>query len=228
MNEAKQSYSQSGEDLIIDFIFDTLKIDSRRYLDVGAHDPTYLSNTYLFYAQGHTGVCVEPDPDLCDKFAEVRPKDKTLNVGIGGSKEQKVPFYLMDPSTLNTFSKKEADLYQKYYPWTKIRKVTKVNLVDINGVIKKHFKQGLDILSVDTEGMDMTIIQSIDFEHYQPTVICVETAVYTGEHSLSKNKELVDFLREKGYFVYADTFVNTIFVNYRKWQQNKGADLEGF
>ncbi|MFM6249337.1 MAG: hypothetical protein ACKPEQ_09345, partial [Dolichospermum sp.] len=56
------SYSQCGEDLIINFIFNNLGIINPSYLDIGAHHPTYLSNTYSFYRKGCQGVCVEPDP----------------------------------------------------------------------------------------------------------------------------------------------------------------------
>jgi hypothetical protein len=63
-SDRKVSYSQSGEDVIVDFIFQILKIQKPSYLDVGAHHPSYLSNTYLFYQKGCQGVCIEPDPVL--------------------------------------------------------------------------------------------------------------------------------------------------------------------
>ena len=45
---SRRSYAQCGEDLIIDFLFATLKVPKVRYLDLGAHHPTYFSNTYFF------------------------------------------------------------------------------------------------------------------------------------------------------------------------------------
>jgi hypothetical protein len=135
---------------------------------------------------------------------------------------------LLDPSTLNTFSEKEVALYQEHYPWVKVRDTIKVNLFDVNNILKQHFKNGVDLVSVDTEGMDFEIIKGIDFGTYKPTVICVETAVYTKGHALKKNSEIVDYLRDKGYFVYADTFVNTIFVDYETWKKTNGTQLEGF
>lgn len=224
----KMSFSQSGEDHIIDFIFDTVQVVSRRFLDIGAHDATYLSNTYYFYEKGFTGVCVEPDPVLCKAIKAARPKDTCLAVGIGNGSLKRAPFYIMDPPTLNTFSKKEASIYQKFYPWSKIVKKTSVRLVDINSIIRKYFKQGLDILSVDTEGMDLEIIKSIDFTNHKPRVICVETAIYSDKRTLSKNHKLIHHLLLNGYFVYADTFVNTIFVNDAFWKENNGPVLEGF
>jgi hypothetical protein len=54
-NDGKISYAQCGEDLIVDFVFSGLKPPSISYLDIGAHHPTHLSNTYLFYRRGFAG-----------------------------------------------------------------------------------------------------------------------------------------------------------------------------
>jgi FkbM family methyltransferase len=228
MDKSKRSYSQSGEDIIIDFIFDTLEHKTRRYLDVGAHDPIALSNTYYFYKQGHYGVFVEPDPDLYKNFKRHRPEDKGLNVGVGSGEDRKESFYLMEPSTLNTFSKHESEVYQQFYSWVKVRGVKKIKLIDINKIFLKYFRSGIDLLSVDTEGMDFEIIQSIDFESYRPVVVCVETAVYVNKNTLRKHTEIIDLLKKRGYFVYADTFVNTIFVDRKKWEEAGRAKLEDF
>lgn len=228
MNKQKVSYAQSGEDIVIEFIFDTLQTPVNSYLDIGAHHATYLSNSYYFYKKGVVGVCVEPDPVLCEAIKQVRPNDICLQVGIGSGARKKAPFYIMDPPTLNTFSKKEAETYEQYYPWTKIVKETSIKLVSVNTILGKYFNKGLDILSVDTEGMDLEIIKNIDFNKYHPRVICVETATYTGKHSLSKNKELISYLLARDYFVYADTFVNTIFIERAFWKDHGGAELEDF
>jgi hypothetical protein len=58
----RTSYSQCGEDLIVRCVFDFMKIPSPTYLDIGAHHPQHLSNTFLFYQQGAHGVNIEPDP----------------------------------------------------------------------------------------------------------------------------------------------------------------------
>ena len=41
------SYSQCGEDLIVQQLFTVVGIDEVHYLDVGAHHPSYLSDTYF-------------------------------------------------------------------------------------------------------------------------------------------------------------------------------------
>jgi hypothetical protein len=58
----KVSYSQCGEDIIINFILTCLKIDKPTYMDIGAHHPFRFSNTALFYEAGCHGINIEPDP----------------------------------------------------------------------------------------------------------------------------------------------------------------------
>ena len=60
-----KSFSQFGEDLIIDNALDILKEKNISYLDIGANHPYFLSNSYYFYRKGANGTLVEPDPFLC-------------------------------------------------------------------------------------------------------------------------------------------------------------------
>src|ERR1035438_1460830 len=76
----KTSYSQCGEDLIIRYVFDVLKIPCPVYLDIGAHHPRFLSNTFLFYQQGAHGINIEPDPTLFAAFPKQRNRDTNLNI----------------------------------------------------------------------------------------------------------------------------------------------------
>ena len=124
------SYAQCGEDLIVDYVLAVLDVGKVSYLDIGAHHPRYLSNTYYFYRQGGRGVCVEPDPNALRAFKQVRPRDIRLPVGIGN-----VPgtadLFLMTTSTLNTFSREEAERYQAYGT-EQIERVIPVEIKTVN------------------------------------------------------------------------------------------------
>lgn len=214
----KKSYSQSGEDLIIKFIFDTIGVLQPSYIDIGAHDPFYLSNTALFYETGSTGVSVEPDPYLFKKIKKKRKRDINLNLGIGLENCDQ-DFYIMNVPTLNTFSKIEAEraLTQGDYS---IDKVITVPVKSLKCIIDQHCKGFFpDFLSVDVEGIDELIIKSIDFESNSPKVICVETISFSNNGEGVKDNNLIKFIESKGYLLYADTFINTIFVKKDLWHK---------
>lgn len=212
----KISYAQCGEDLILQQLFTVLGIADVVYLDVGAHHPTYLSNTYFFYDSGGHGVCVEPDPALFAEFAKQRPRDVNVNCGVGIASGA-ADFYIMSTSTLNTFSKVEAERYQSY-GMQRIVKTIKVELKTINEIIAKNFKKCPNLVSLDIEGMDFLILQNFDFEKYRPEVFCLETLTYTENKSERKLTEIIDLMHANGYMTYADTYINTIFVENLAWK----------
>lgn len=84
-------------------------------------------------------------------------------------------------------------------------------LNDINGIIEKYLQPYPNFISIDVEGLDLQIIKTLNFEKYKPEVFCVETLQYAKNNIETKNLELINFFQSIGYFVYADTYINTIF-----------------
>jgi len=214
-NFAKISYSQCGEDLIIKFIFDCLGIEKPSYIDIGAHDPEYLNNTNIFYLNGSRGINIEPDPYCYQRIQDERNLDINLNIGMADIVSE-MDFYFMSTSTLNTFSKSEADKYADLgHPIISVRKIKVDTLPNI---IHKYCNGRFpDFLSLDVEGMDEIILKSINYDKNSPIVICVETISFSENGNGIKNRTIIEFLESKGYLVYADTYINTIFVKKDKW-----------
>ncbi len=213
------AYSQCGEDLILQHLFMVLGIDRVSYLDIGAHHPTYLSNTYLFYQAGGRGVCIEPDPELFKEFPGKRPRDTHLNCGVG-IQSGEADFFVMSSSTLNTFSKAEAERYQSYGQ-QRIMKTIRIKLETVNEIIQRHFDKTPNLVSLDVEGMDYMILQSFDFKRYRPEAFCAETLSYTEDKSERKLTEIIELMHANGYSTYADTYINTIFVDTATWNNRR-------
>lgn len=213
---SKTSYSQSGEDLIIRFIFDAIGIQTPSYIDIGAYHPENLSNTALFYKNGSRGINIEPDPTLFESFKFSRQEDINLNIGVSDIEGEK-DFYIISTPTLNTFSKEEAEncTQENNHQIVAISK-TKVDI--ISNIIQNYCK-GIfpDFLSLDVEGLDLTILQSINYEQSSPLIICVETISFSETGNGIKDLHIIQFLEGKGYMIYADTYINTIFVKKDKW-----------
>src|SRR4051812_3390905 len=108
--KALPSYSQAGEDMIVDYLFNSFKITNPTYLEIGTNQPVLSNNTYFFYRKGYKGVCVEPDPEMYQFIKKKRPRDIVLNIGIGLNETTAADFYLF-PGLVNgwsTFSEQEA------------------------------------------------------------------------------------------------------------------------
>ncbi len=219
LGDERISYAQCGEDLIVDYVLAMLHVDTVSYLDIGAHHPRYLSNTYYFYRQGGRGVCIEPDPNALSAFQQARPRDVCLPVGIGASPGT-ADLFLMTTSTLNTFSREEAERYQSYGK-ERIERVISVEIKTVTQVLEEYFELVPDFVSMDVEGMDLSILKGFDFDRFRPKVFCVETLTYAEDGSEEKISELPSILEQNGYLIYADTYINTIAVDRQAWSNRR-------
>jgi FkbM family methyltransferase len=217
----KISYGQCGEDLIVQFILSVLRIDKPNYIDIGAYDPFKFSNTYLFYSNGSNGVCVEAEPILATRIAASRPRDIVLNVAVSGKRSGPGEFFLMSEPTLNTLLREEAERLVRE-EGCHIRSVVPIEIISISDLVRHHYPTlSLDFLSIDVEGLDLDVVESINFHEIRPKVICVETLTYSRNGIQYKNESIIKYLVEKKYMIFADTYINTIFVDEKTWLNRK-------
>jgi len=213
------SFSQFGEDLIIDQALNIIREEDISYLDIGANHPYSLSNTYFFYRKGFSGTLVEPDPYLCKKLYK-RKRDRVLNYGVSfGESIESAKLYIMNPRVLNTFSLKEAKRIEKDTQY-KIIDTVNVKLIPINILLESYLSVIPSVLSIDVEGLDFDILNSINFEKYRIPVVVAETLTFdplTGGRKLS---HIIDLMIANDYQVFADTRCNTVFVDNRKMPDN--------
>jgi hypothetical protein len=214
------SYAQCGEDIIIKRAFNVLGIKKPKYIDIGTHHPTLFSNTYMFYKKGSFGICIEPCHSLFKKIKNKRKRDICLNIGISDNYVKKAPFYIMTAQTLNTFSKEDAhknEVAKKIYGNQKIEKIEYLDMVPMNSILEKYHEKFNDLISIDTEGFDEKIIKSINFTKYRPKILCIETIEQNDNGNLIKNEEIIKIMKDNNYFIYADTHINTIFIDKNIW-----------
>ena len=86
---SKKSYSQEGEDMILQRLFEKQKTGF--YVDVGAHHPRRFSNTYFFYKKGWCGINIDAMPNSMKRFNRSRPRD--INIEKAISENEKILKY---------------------------------------------------------------------------------------------------------------------------------------
>ena len=201
MQGVKNSYSQRGEDIVIDHLLKHKKIGF--YIDVGANDPIRFSNTNRFYKRGWYGINIEPDPICFEKIRSARSKDVNLNIGIGTS-HKKFYFYKFFPDTLSTFSKDAAKNYiQKGFELVNKIKIEVRKLSDIIDTYCRNTP--IDFISIDTEGYDLVVLKSNDWKRFRPKLVCIEAGL--------KNSEVTEYLQKNGYNEVFNNGLNKIFVD---------------
>ncbi len=217
INALTHSYSQSAEDIIIRRILNRMGVRKITYIDIGCNHPIELNNTYLAYKNGGQGVLADANPDLSKIISRKRKRDKFVNTGIAAKSTEKMIFYTLSYSVLSTFDKKLAEKIISNGK-IKILNEQKVPVIGINDFLKIYFNKKTDFVSLDVEGFDAEIIHEWDFTKYKPAVFCVETISNPAEgKKQTKISDIIEVFKRENYIVYADTYINTIFVDKQKW-----------
>jgi len=213
------SFAQFGEDLILLNIFHRLGVDQPSYLDIGAHHPLHCSNTALLYARGSRGLCIEPNPNLVAAFAQLRPADTTLNIGIGPAAGT-LDFHMIDShSGRNSFDRATAEAFVAEHPEFRIEEVRRIPVKTLDAVVAEYCN-GVwpDLLSLDAEGLDLAILTASDCCATRgPKVICVEAL--SGSDA-DATDALTTLLAARGYVVAGRTVGNVLWAAAHLYQES--------
>jgi len=167
------TFSQEGEDLLLEELFQDKAGAPGFYVDVGAHHPKRFSNTYCFYMRGWTGINIDATPGSMAAFREQRPKDINLELGIGAD-EAELTFFLFGEPALNTFDAERAAFLESSTAF-RIADRQSVPVRRLATVLAEHAgDRAIDFLSVDTEGFDLAVVKSNDWEKFRPRIVLLE------------------------------------------------------
>jgi FkbM family methyltransferase len=167
------------------------------FVEFGASDGVFASNTYLLEKLGWTGILSEP---LKASFMQLKKnrKCKVTNLCVWSESNKKLPFLECKQKGLSTLSDfEDSDRYKGKRKKNKKYLVETISLFDL----LRNFRAPkiIDYLSIDTEGSEYEILKKFPFDQYKFRVI-------TSEHNFNKNRDLIrDLLIHNGYKqVYED------------------------
>lgn len=200
-----KSYCQFFEDqFALNFVNKVLNKSKGFYVDVGANDGITGSNTYLLEESGWDGILIEPNPELKEELSRNRPNTKKEFKAISTLSE--VSFNSVEgEGNLHGLSRIDSNsdfiehvehhggkVNQHSIPCRRLDEL----LAELNA--PKDF----DFLSIDVEGHELNVLQSMDFEKFKPQLICIE------DNSKGECRVIQDFLQRKNYVYIARTGVN--------------------
>ncbi|HVM87591.1 MAG TPA: FkbM family methyltransferase [Puia sp.] len=200
ISPVKTSYSQYQEDKYILGVVEQLKAgkEDNIYIDVGANHPTDISNTYLFYKKGYSGIVIEPNKELIHLFNIFRKRDIALEIGCGKNPEV-LPFYISPTPVISSF--KNADIH-----FGSKRKYTAVLPLDI--AIQHIDIKEIFLVSIDVEGMNYEVLQGAMQTIIKSKIICVEF------DSDTDKEDLISLISDN-FKPIKEMYCNLIFINKR-------------
>lgn len=190
----KQSYSQYGEDIYVEKLLSGIKQGSCIYIDVGANQPTQISNTYLFYRKGFRGILMEPNSELSRLCHRFRKHDAFICAGAA-EKAGVAEFRIGDSSVLAGF---REDSKAKQTSWVPLLSVDNI-WTDVGK------KSPVFLFSIDTEGFDLNVLNGAK-ETLQHTACVVIEA-------LEDHMEISDILVSFNFEKTSEMGCNTIWIN---------------
>lgn len=194
----RASYSQGSEDaIVVQLCKGTLPAGP--YVDIGANHPTRLSNTYLFYRMGKTGITIDPATHLLRLHRMVRPNDITLAVACGRS-----------PGVLQ-FRHAYTDVLSGFQSAglkpSRVRRIEWVPVLPIDDILATIMQGELFLVSIDVEGFDCEVVRGGKKTLARSRFLVIEGS--------ADNHELLQLVSEAGHVLQAVTEHNLIFMNTR-------------
>tara|TARA_Y100001958_G_C21228021_1_gene553494 strand:- start:1728 stop:2318 length:591 start_codon:yes stop_codon:yes gene_type:complete len=178
-----------GEDLILADL--TKNITKGFYVDVGCYHPLHLNNTYLLYKKNWNGINIDISEFSIKLFNYLRPDDVNINSAISSSDEEINFYYQKKLSQLSTIKKEISK--QRMQGKIKEKKIKSYKLNSILNSSKFKDRQ-IDFLNIDIEGADFDALKSLDFDIYNPKIICIEIM----DKNVSTSK-IYNFLKNLNY-----------------------------
>jgi len=164
-----------------------------KFIEVGANDGCYNDPVNAWVKKYHwKGVLIEPVPsafkDLMGNYRGV-PNIFFENVAICNNNNKPQSFYIPKSS-------KVASLNSKHPPMKKVKQVM-IDTMTLNAVVEKYCFEDFNFLTIDAEGYDFNVLQSLDFNRYKPEIIH-----YEHRHLGESKEDCEEYLYSYGYKLY--------------------------
>ena len=171
-------HSQIGQDVLLDRHVFCGRTDGI-FVDVGAHDGVNCSNTAFFERNRNwTGLCIEPNPDVFAALTAARTATcLQLAIGVGSGSR---PFRVVTGASMLSGL---ADKYDRRHAARVDResartggssRIENVEVKRLDVVLLDCGIDSVDLLSIDVEGAETDVIDSIRLADFSVRAVIIE------------------------------------------------------
>jgi FkbM family methyltransferase len=179
---------QYGQDILLDRL-----LEGKRqgvFVELGAYDPVYLSNTYFLERnRGWTGLLVEAQPDRKQLLERMRPHAIVESCAIS-DEEKEITFTIAD-----AISGIADNMTPQHVRRVAGLRNTQIHLktVTLQSLLDKHGIRRVDYFSLDVEGAEIQVLRSIDFSKVRIEIFTIEIDYP------ERMREIYDLLARHGF-----------------------------
>jgi FkbM family methyltransferase len=192
-------YSQDNQDQYVEtHVFKGYK--NGFFVDVGAHDGISINNTYYFEKYNNwTGINIEPMKKVFDKLVHNRPNSINLNCAVCNH-DGETEFLCNEGYTemisgiKDNFDPRHVQrLEQENRQHGSTTDVIKVQTKKLETIFDENNISHVNYVSIDVEGAEFEVIQSINFDKVFIDVIGFEN------NYNDRSTSIIKYLENKGF-----------------------------
>jgi FkbM family methyltransferase len=190
-------YSQYGQDEFIDKFLN--QKTNGVFVDIGAFDGISLSNTYFFEKERNwNGICVEPQKEYYEKL--IKNRNSICYNRCVYSDTRMVQFWnVCGPSAMlsgienNLDERHKERINRELIQYGGKLVIEEMQTISFNDMLCENNIKKVDYCSIDTEGSELILLKSIDFNEFDISCFSIE-----GNYGFSDIDEL---MISKGYII---------------------------
>ena len=178
-----ESSSQLSQDLLVLYFTEIKK--NGFFVEIGAADGFFLSNSLLLEKIGWTGIICEPSPRW---HLNIKKRKCNIDLRCVYDKSNYTLKFdeVIDSPELSGITK-EFDVDDANHQFRKNSKQFEVKTISLNDLLEEYKAPNkIDYISVDTEGSEYKILKNFNFKKY-------DTDIFTVEHNFIASKRNVIF-----------------------------------
>jgi len=215
--EEVNTWGQYGQPAYIDEVFFKGQVKDGFFIEAGADDFETDSNTLLFELQHNwTGILVEPNPTIFPKgFSKQRKVWGSSTCLAIQPRPHVSPF--SQKVTMGGMAGLVSEADEQSYD---------MQCFPLYSLILATGNRTVNYLSLDIEGAEFLVLQTIPWDKVDIEVISLETN-HVGEVFPGSQREVREYLEERGYVMAATVEIDDIFVRRDLYEGKYSPDPEG-
>ncbi len=167
------------------------------FVEVGANDPRFLSQTFGLEQRGWDGILIEPQPDL----AETLRQSRKARVFAEACSSRRNSGSRMTLHLAGGHSSFDAGLN---LPGVKPHGAASVPVRTLDEILMEASAHQIDFISIDVEGHELDVLDGFDLARWRPQLILIE--------DLLLDLRLHRYLSGRGYRWLRRTTINNWYI----------------
>lgn len=176
----KESYGLDGLDLLLQ---QELPETPGFFIEIGANDGVTQSNSVILEAQGWKGMLIEALPSQYAKCCKTRPEMIVEHAACVSADMSESHLQITDVGLMSVAANSAMDVETRQ-DWldrgegfiARPRQLLEISVSTLSKLLDKHHIAALDLLILDVEGAEISVLNGLDFNRHAPRFILAEDA----------------------------------------------------